>query len=172
MHSFINDLSQQSLGSMAGFIRRAEAIYDENLAAYVRLVLRRPFPKLMDFVDSGEKLLKNQSPSDVASSATHSKAMLKKLLKDNTAKDIKRNIDAMFKRVEKHFAEGDEAAGGGSAAGVALPGTVLLVVWKACEDELISITERLLKFISTCHKESSAEYSVADVEAAFRKHRA
>jgi hypothetical protein len=170
MHSFINDLSQQSLGSMAGFTKRAETIYDENLTAYVRLVLRRPFPKLVDFVESGEKLLKNQSPSDVASSATHNKAMLKKLLKDTTAKDVKRNIDAMFKRVEKHFAE--DEAGGGSATGVAMPGTVLLVAWKACEDELIGITERLLKFISTCHKDSSAEYSVTDVEAAFRKHKA
>ena len=172
MHSFINDLSQQGLGSMAGFTRRAEAIYDENLGAYVRLVLRRPFSKLIDFVDSGEKLLKALSPSEVASSSTHNKATLKKLIKDNTAKDVKRNIDSMFKRVEKHFMEGDEAGGGGSATGVALPGTVLLVVWKACEDEVISITERFLKFISACHKESSAEYSVADVEAAFRKHRA
>lgn len=172
MHSFINDLSQQSLGSMASFTRRAETIYDENLSAYVRLILRRPFPKLIDFVESGEKLLKTMSPSDVSSSATHNKQMLKKLTKDTTAKDVKRNIDAIFKRVEKHFSEGDEANQGGSMGGVAMPGTVLYVVWKACEDELVSLTERLLKFIATCHKESSAECSVADVEAAFKKHKA
>ena len=154
---------------MASFTRRAETIYDENLAAYVRLVIRRPFPKLIDFVESGEKLLKTQSASDVASGATHNKQMLKKLTKDNTAKDIRRHIDAMFKRVEKHFAEGDEAGG---AAMTAMPGTVLYVVWKACEDELVGLTERLLAFMATCHKDASAELTVGDVEAAFRKHKA
>lgn len=53
-----------------------------------------------------------------------------------------------------------------------MPGTVLYVVWKACEDELVSFTERLLKFIATCHKDASAECSVNDVEAGFRKHKA
>ncbi|KAG8814416.1 hypothetical protein FRC17_001136, partial [Serendipita sp. 399] len=64
MHSFVNELSQQSLGSISGFIRRAETIYDENLSAYVRLVLRRPFQKLIDFVEGAEKLLKTMSASD------------------------------------------------------------------------------------------------------------
>lgn len=169
MYSFIHDLNQQSLGSMSSFIRRAETIYDENLGAYVRLILRRPFQKLMDFVEGGEKMLKTLSPTDVASNSSYNKAQLKKVIKDNTAKDIKRNVDAIFKRVEKHFSDGDEAAGGG---GVAMPGTVLLVVWQACEDDTVKLTERFLKFIATCHKESNAEFSVGDVESAFKKHRA
>lgn len=47
MHSFVNDLSQQSLGSVSTYSRRAETIYDENLNAYVKLSLRKPFQKLM-----------------------------------------------------------------------------------------------------------------------------
>ncbi|CCA67704.1 related to Exocyst complex component Sec3 [Serendipita indica DSM 11827] len=170
MHSFINDLSQQSLGSIAGFTRRAEVIYDENLSAYVRLVLRRPFQKLMDFVDGAEKLLKTMSPTDVGSNSSYNKSQLKKLIKDHTSKDIKRQIDGMFKRVEKHFAEGEDNAGNAASVAV-LPGTVIYVVWKACEDEMVSLTERFFKFIATCHKEMNAEYSVADVESGFKKHR-
>ena len=47
---------------------------------------------------------------------------------------------------------------------------MLYVVWKAGEDEMVSLTERLLKFIATCYKEMNAEYSVADVESGFKKH--
>jgi exocyst complex component 1 len=172
MHSFVNDLSQQSLGSMAAFTRRAETIYDENLSSYVRLLLRRSFQKLMDFVEGSEKLLQTQAPIDVASNSSYNKGSLKKVIKDNTSKDIRRNIDALFKRVEKHFGEGDEAQGGGSSSGVAMPGTVLFVVWKACEDEMINISQKFFKFISTCHKDSNPEYSIGDIEASFKKHRA
>lgn len=173
MYSFIGDLGQQSLGSVTSFLRRAEGIYEENLHAYTRLLIRRPFQKVMDFVEGAEKLLKTLSPADVASNSSFNKSTLKKLIKDTSVKDIKRHVDTLFKRVEKHFAEGDEAGGGGgSGTNTAIPGTVLYVVWKACEDELIGLTERLLKLIATCHKESNLEYTVADVEAAFRKHRA
>lgn len=34
-------------GSIAVFSRRAEAIYDENLNAYVKIVLRRPFARII-----------------------------------------------------------------------------------------------------------------------------
>ena len=53
-----------------------------------------------------------------------------------------------------------------------MPGTALLVVWQACEDDMVKLTERFLKFIATCHKESNVEFSVGDVESAFKKHRA
>ena len=47
MHHFVAEMSQLDLGSVAGFLQRAQAIYDENLIAYVKLVLRRPFAKII-----------------------------------------------------------------------------------------------------------------------------
>jgi Exocyst complex component Sec3, C-terminal len=47
MHYFIGEISQQELGAIQGFLRRAEAIYDENLGAYVKLVMRRPMGKIL-----------------------------------------------------------------------------------------------------------------------------
>ncbi len=41
------ETSQMELGSAAGFLRKAEAIYDENLSAYVKIVLRRPFARII-----------------------------------------------------------------------------------------------------------------------------
>lgn len=47
MHYFVAETSQLETGSVVGFLKQAEAIYSENLAAYVRIVLRRPFAKLI-----------------------------------------------------------------------------------------------------------------------------
>jgi len=47
MHHFVAEMSQVDIGSVTGFVRKAEAIYDENLNAYVKIVLRRPFSKII-----------------------------------------------------------------------------------------------------------------------------
>lgn len=115
-------------------------------------------------------MLKTSSPMEVGANATYNKTQLKKIIKDCTVKDVRRNIDSLFKRIEKHLAEGEDGAASGP--GVAMPGTALSVVWKGCEEEMVRVTERFMKFLATCHKDTSLEYSVADVETAFKKHRA
>lgn len=60
MHHFVAETSQIEIGSVAVFLRRAEAIYDENLTAYVKIVLRRPFGKLIvngGTLCSGQRLI-------------------------------------------------------------------------------------------------------------------
>lgn len=47
MHHFVAETSQMEIGSVASFVRKAEAIYDENLNAYVKIILRRPFAKII-----------------------------------------------------------------------------------------------------------------------------
>lgn len=47
MHHFVAEMSQLDIGSVATFLQKAQAIYDENLTAYVKLVLRRPFSKII-----------------------------------------------------------------------------------------------------------------------------
>ena len=56
----------------------------------------------------------------------------------------------------------------------AAPGrTNTSLLWKACEEELLRITELFNKRLAQCYAESgvSLEYTPADVEAAFRRHR-
>jgi hypothetical protein len=47
MHQFVADVSELEIGSMRTFVKQAEAIYEENLEAYVKIVLRRPFAKIL-----------------------------------------------------------------------------------------------------------------------------
>lgn len=47
MHYFVAEMGGSQTRSVAVFVRKAEGVYDENLSAYVKLVLRRPFAKII-----------------------------------------------------------------------------------------------------------------------------
>lgn len=122
-----------------------------------------------------ERLLKTTAPSEVSSNSSYSKSALKKVIKEYDAKDVRKHVDALFKRVEKHFTEASEKATSqevSSSMGIA-PGTVMVGVWKACEEELLRITELFAKRIAQCYTSTAItlEYSAGDVEAAFKRHR-
>ncbi|KAK7468715.1 hypothetical protein VKT23_003218 [Stygiomarasmius scandens] len=170
MHHFVAETSQMEIGSVASFVKKAEAIYDENLNAYVKIVLRRPFSKIIDFFEGVERLLKTTAASEVSSNSNYNRSALKKVVKEYNAKDIRKHVDSLFKRVEKHFTEASEKTTE-EGRGI-LPGTVMVGVWKACQDELLRITELFSKRITQCYSDTGVtlEYGTGDVEAAFRRH--
>lgn len=47
MHYFVAEIRKQDIVSVNVFSTRAEAVYEENLNAYVKIVLRRPFSKII-----------------------------------------------------------------------------------------------------------------------------
>lgn len=119
-----------------------------------------------------ERLLKTTAPTEVATNSSYNRHQLKKVVKEYSTKDVKKAIDALFKRVEKHFTEASEKTTTEENGGIA-PGTVMVGVWKACEEELLRITELFSKRISQCYPDAgvSLDYSAGDVEGAFKRHR-
>jgi hypothetical protein len=47
MQHFIAEVAQSNVNAVRIFGKRAQGIYDENLNAYVKIVLRRPFAKII-----------------------------------------------------------------------------------------------------------------------------
>ncbi len=47
MHHFIAEIKQSKISAVSSFRKRAEGIYNENLSAYVKLVMRRSFAKII-----------------------------------------------------------------------------------------------------------------------------
>ncbi|KAF8498012.1 exocyst complex component Sec3-domain-containing protein [Gautieria morchelliformis] len=167
MHYFITEITQQDVGNVKSFLRQAQTIYDENLNAYIKLILRRPLAKILDYFDGVERLLKSSSPSGVSSNSSYNKSSLKRVVKEYNAKDMRRHVDALFKRVEKHYADPGEEHAGNNA-------NLFKGVWTACEQEVVKSTERFSRLIAQCYKETgvSLEYTTQEVEASFRRHRA
>jgi len=47
MHFFVAEMSQMDVPSLNGSTRRAQETLDENLSAYIKIVFRRPFGKII-----------------------------------------------------------------------------------------------------------------------------
>lgn len=47
MHYFVNEMLKMEMTSTNAFAESAQGIYEDNLDAYIRLIFRRPFAKLM-----------------------------------------------------------------------------------------------------------------------------
>ena len=124
-----------------------------------------------DFFDGVDRVLQTSSPSEVASSTSFNRSALKRVVKEIGSKDIKKNAEALFKRVEKHF--DDEGDMVNASIMKVVSGTVMEDVWKACEAHVVRDTQRFQKLISQCYGDTGVtlEYTVAEVEAAFRRHR-
>lgn len=130
-----------------------------------------------DFFDAVERQMRTTPAGEVSLHQNYSRSALKKLLKDYTAKDMRKAIEAMARRVDKHFADeettedGYAAAGGGAGAGsgAAMAGAV----WRAVTAELKREVGRDEGMIKACYEGSGLglELSANDVEAACRKAR-
>lgn len=121
--------------------------------------------ELQDFFDGVDRIAKGNT-SEIASNPNFNKGALKNTVKDYSLKDFKKQIDTLAKHVEKHFTEGlerDDAAGAVSAK-------LLSAVWKACEDELVKLTEHWSSRISELYGDGiSLDFTAGDVETAFRR---
>lgn len=90
-----------------------KASYDlyKHLTQYTDAVIRRPLGKWLDFLESTEALLKsNDSYASIASKPSHSRSAAKKVLASYDAKEVRKGIDTLKKRVEKHFGDVDDPA--------------------------------------------------------------
>lgn len=87
------------------------------------------------------------------------------MLKEYTSKDVRKHVDVLYKRVDKHF---EQQSGG--AAGTE-EGTALEDVWKACELELGRYREKFEYLTGLCYEGMAVEWTSGDVEDWFRSAR-
>ena len=164
MNHYIEEVSVRNNPVLEDWNFRARAEMNEHMELYLVAVIRRPLGKLLDFLESTEALMRNNSdsPSSIASRASHSRSTFKKILSGYDAKEIRRGIDTLRKRVEKHFGEGDDTPG--------LSRELTMKVCKECEGKYLDINERLNKVVKEIYEGGlEVEWRKEDVVSAFRK---
>ena len=163
MNYYVEEVSPRSNEVLQEWILRARAEMSEHMEAYLSTVIRRPLGKLLDFLESTESLIKNTpQPPSIATRASHSKSVFKKILSSYDAKEIRRGVETLKKRVEKHFGEGDDYPG--------LSRELVVKVLKECEGRYNQVISRLEVIISDVYEGSlEMEYRKEDVAAAFRR---
>ncbi|KIR55087.1 exocyst protein [Cryptococcus gattii Ru294] len=165
LHYFIEDVSQIKSTAMAGFLQRAKSLYEENMSMYIKLMLRRTFARFIDFFDGVDRLLQSTPANEVSLHHSYSRSALKKVLKDHGAKDMRKAVETMSRRVDKHFADDEEPST--STANMALIG----MVWKELTQEFAKETLRAQGIVAKSYGDSGLglEFSAADVEATCKK---
>lgn len=105
-----------------------------------------------DYFQGLEQLLRTTPPTEVSLHSAYTKSALRRTLNDLRAKDLRKAIDALYKRVDKHF--GDVSTTG--------PVLVLKTVWGATEEEMQRLTTAWKGLIEKCYPVSSGRLYTCD----------
>ncbi|KAK4704899.1 exocyst complex component 1, partial [Phenoliferia sp. Uapishka_3] len=179
MHHIVTVFGKENIPPLAAFVGQAREKYTQNLDLYIKLILRRPLARLLrshtlyflhahnqDFFHGLEQLLRTTPPTEVSLHGAYTKSALKRTISDLRAKDLRKAIDALYKRVDKHFGDVLNPSAEHSA--------VIKEVWKACEVEVQRLTSAWKSLMERCYPDEKVgfEFSRDDVHDYYLKARA
>ncbi|OJD26426.1 hypothetical protein ACJ73_02199 [Blastomyces percursus] len=134
----------------------------EHLRLYIDAVIRRPLGKLLDFIESTESLLQRAAtPTGIALRTSHSRVVAKKLLTSCDTKELRRGIDALKKRIEKHFGDADDPG---------VSRSLVVKVLKECETQYSDIFDRMRHIIDLVYEgQVELEWRKEEAVAMFKR---
>lgn len=135
MNHFVEHVDERGDKVLEEGKRKASSELDEHLSLYVDAVIRRPLGKLIDFTDSIAIIADSATPP-ANNNPNMSANAYRKLLAAHDAKELRRGVDALRKRVEKHFGESADDQS------VEANHSLVVKVLVACEDRFIKEVER------------------------------
>lgn len=160
MNHYVEEVDTKSNPILEEWKEKAAQELDEHLTIYLGAVIRRPLGKLIDFIESTENYIPDFGGS-IAERASHSKLVIKRLLATYDSKEIRRGIEKLRMRVEKHFGDADDPG---------LSKGLVTKVIDACEKYYINVEERLEAINKDIYDgEAGIEWTRADVTTSFKK---
>ncbi|QSZ30738.1 hypothetical protein DSL72_000296 [Monilinia vaccinii-corymbosi] len=165
MNHYLEEVDVRSNPILEEWRENASQEMDEHMALYLGAMIRRPLGKLLDFLESTESLMLSRQPGESASRISalpsHSKSTFKKILAGYDAKEIRKGIETLKKRVEKHFGDADDPG---------LSRELVAKVHQQCERIYEKVEDRILTISRDVYDgEVVAEWTRVDISTAFRK---
>ncbi|KAL2075336.1 hypothetical protein VTL71DRAFT_279 [Oculimacula yallundae] len=165
MNHYLEEVDARANPVLEDWKQNAGREMNEHMSLYLGAVIRRPLGKLLDFLESTESLMLSRQPgepaSKISSMPSHSKSTFRKVLAGYDSKEIRKGIEALKKRVEKHFGDADEPG---------LSRGLVLNVIQNCEKFYEKVEDRILTISRDVYDgDVIAEWTRADVSAAFKK---
>lgn len=160
MNHYIEEVDVRGLPVLERWRDRAQQDYEEHLKLYLDLVIQRPLGKLLEFIDAAEGLMAGGgNPADIASRPSHSRSVAKKVLAMYDSKEIRRGIELLKKRVDKHFGDADDPG---------LSRSLVLKVLRACERRYEEAYDRTRHVLDAVYEgQLDLEWRKEDVIAMF-----
>lgn len=165
MNHYLEEVDARSNPILERWKENAGAEMDEHMSLYLGAVIRRPLGKLLDYLESTESLMLSRQPGDsfakISGMPSHSKTTFKRILSGYDSKEIRRGIETLKKRVEKHFGDADDPG---------LSRGLVAKVQGECEKYYEKVEDRILTISRDVYDgEVVAEWTRADVSGAFKK---
>ncbi|KAF9885772.1 hypothetical protein FE257_012354 [Aspergillus nanangensis] len=162
MNHYIEDVDVRGLPVLERWRDRAHQDMQEHLKLYLDAVIHRPLGRLLDFVESAERLMAGGgNPSDIASRPSHSRSVAKKVLTTYDIKEIRRGVELLKKRVEKHFGDADDPG---------LSRSLVLKVVRECEGRYTEAYDRTRRVLHLVYEgQLELEWRMEEVMAMFKK---
>ncbi|KAF1935098.1 hypothetical protein EJ02DRAFT_460660 [Clathrospora elynae] len=163
MNHYMEEVDARNDSALEYWKNKAQDEYSEHMSLYVDAVIRRPLGKLLEFVESTETLLAQPSASahSIAQRSSHSRSVFKKLVHSHDAKELRKGIEALKKRVDKHFGDADDPT---------ISRDLVFKVLKECEKTYIKVSERMVTINQDVYSgEVEIDWGNKEVDAAFRR---
>ncbi|KAG2186053.1 hypothetical protein INT43_002491 [Umbelopsis isabellina] len=152
MHHFYHELRAHKIAVLDRWVKHAKNQYETSLNSYIKVVIRRPLGRLLEFFEGVETMMKTSTAEEVSFHMNFNKAQLRKVIALYPAKEIKKSLEQLYKRVDKHFSEEEG---------------LLQVVWRGIQEEFIRQHEKMEDLIRQCYPDAnvSLEFTIQDLLA-------
>ncbi|XP_065352705.1 exocyst complex component 1 isoform X1 [Cloeon dipterum] len=144
-------LSRLKIVALDSYKKEAKQRYQDALKAYVTQYFGRPLEKLNIFCDGIQaKLSQGVKESEVSYQMAYSKQELRKVIKEYPAREVKKGLDSLYRKVEKHLCEEEN---------------LLQVVWRAMQEVFIQQYRNVEDLIQRCYPNAmiTLEFTIQDI---------
>lgn len=109
MNHFFEELDTRGLEILQDWKQEAGNEMGEHMGLYLNAVMRRPLGKLLEYLENIEaQLASGKSATTIASQPSNAKGTFNKVLAGYDAREVRKGVEALRKRVEKHFGDADD----------------------------------------------------------------
>ncbi|KAJ8682053.1 hypothetical protein QAD02_017845 [Eretmocerus hayati] len=125
--------------------------YQDALKAYVTRYFGRPLEKLNSFFDGVQaKVGTGVKESEISYQMAFSRQELRKVVKEYPAREVKKGLEHLYRKVEKHLCEEEN---------------LLQVVWREMQGEFIAQYINIEELIQRCYPDSnvSLEFTIQNI---------
>ncbi|ANB15374.1 Sec3p [Sugiyamaella lignohabitans] len=171
MNILMESLSSMDNASLESVAYTARTTYRKELDLYIQTVLHRPVGKLLDFIDGFNAIVDKNPNENPTHRHGYSKSSFRKLISSYDSKEVRKGIETLRKRVEKHFAGDDEDPTFSNN-----PGNRKLLdkVWSATQASYSVLYGDLVKieskyYLDSPGEASQIEFSKNDIVTSFSK---
>ena len=143
-------LAQKKISSLDLLKKETKQKYNEALNAYVTRYFGRPLEKLNVFFEGIQQLVgQGVKESEISYQLAYSKQELRKVISIYPGKEVKKGLESLYKKVERHLCEEG----------------LNRVVWRAMQEEFIAQYKNIEELIRRCYPgaQISLDFTINEV---------